>query len=552
VSDTPEPAHEKSGYYSIMASWFRRRSETPPPATPSAWRYGAPTSDTVSESTSVTAAATRITNESIKRDQAKGQMPEDAWQKEAWFMYDQVGELRYVSNAIASRMGQATLYVEKAGVRLKDPDPILSLITPQMVERMGLNLFVAGACHLAGLPTDPKDVDAEDGTIIQPEGESSPNSAWVVLSTLEVRRGQGSKVEIRGEQYDDDDIYLERIWDPHPAKWQNSDSPVRSALPVLRELVGLTQHVSAQIDSRLAGAGVYWIPNSILNSVKLPTNQGDETVFNDNPVLNAIMQAMLLPMEDRSNAAAIVPLLLGAPDEAISHIRYDTFSTPFDENTKDLREEAIRRLGLNLDAPPELLMGMGDANHWGMWLVRDEVIQAHVKPRLDLITDAITTGFYRPIYKQQNPDADDADEFIIRSDVSQLVQRPNRLADASQLHAVGVLGDEALVEAGGFSEEDMPTSQERAIAIAIQTAQANPQLIDNMGEIVAAVVALLDGTPGTDAEQISSQREPGSLKPLIPNTSPQVHIEAAPNGTNTNGQPKPLQETDARPGARPV
>ena len=34
------------------------------------------------------------------------------------------------------------------------------------------------------------------------------------------------------------------------------DSPVRAALPILRELVGLTQHVSAQIDSRLAGAGM--------------------------------------------------------------------------------------------------------------------------------------------------------------------------------------------------------------------------------------------------------------------------------------------------------
>lgn len=530
-------------------------------AIPSAWRLNGPTSDNTTESTSVTptasavtAAATRVTDEKVKRAQATGQTPEDSWQREAWFMYDQVGELRYVSNAIASRMGQAELYVEKGGVRQDEIDPILALITPQMVTRMGLNLFVAGACNLAGLPVKPEDVDAEDGTVIRPEGDR-PDSAWVVLSTLEVRRGQGTDVEIRGEKYAEDKIYLERIWDPHPAKWQNSDSPVRSALPVLRELVGLTQHVSAQIDSRLAGAGVYWIPNSILNAAKVPTTDGDEPTFNDNPVLNAIMQAMLMPMEDRSNAAAIVPLLLGAPDEAIDHIRFDTFATPFDENTKELREEAIRRLGLNLDAPPELLMGMGDANHWGMWLVRDEVVQAHVKPRLDLITDALTTGFYRPIFKQQNPDSkDEADQYIVRADVSQLVQRPNRLADASQLHAVGTLSDATLRTAGGFEETDAPTTNERAIAIAIQTAQANPQLIDNMPEIVASVQALLDGTPATGADQISSKREPGTLIPLVKNTSPQVHVETTPNGTkNQSDQPKPLQETDARPGAaRPV
>jgi hypothetical protein len=541
-----------------MSSWFRRRRETPlAVAAPSAWRYGAPTSDTSSGSTTVVVGGGRTLTAAgapvpaTERKVKRGREAHDDWQAEAWSMYDQVGELRYVSNAIAGRCGQAVLYVEKDGERVddsEDEDPVLALVTPQMVERLALNIFVAGGGYLCGVPVSKDAEDSGEGepTSISPEGAAAEKTVWFVASALEVKRQQ-AKITIRGEEYDRDKIYLERIWDPHPANWFDSDSPVRSALPVLRELVGLTQHVSAQIDSRLAGAGVYWIPNEILQSVKAPTSAEAQTTFSDNPVLNAIMTGMLLPIEDRSNASAVVPTLMGAPGDWIDKIRHDSFSTPFDENTKELREEAIRRLGLNLDAPPELLQGMGDANHWGMWLVRDEVVTTHVSPRLDLIADALTTGFYRPV-KQQQGDPD-PESYVLKFDTSGLVQRPNRLADASGLHAVNAISDKALREAGNFDETDAPSSKDRAIALALQVASANPQLLDNMPEIVETVMALLDGTPASGKDAVQSQREPGTLKPLAPGNRPQAAppTATAPNGTPTSGA-APLPEADAAPG----
>lgn len=525
-----------------MASWYDRRRSTGLVVS-SAWGYGGPTS----HDSSLTAAAMQVARKKVKRGKDK----HDTWQEEAWSMYDQVGELQYVSNAIAGRMGQAELYVAKDGVRMDGDDPILELITGQMIERLGLNIFVAGSAWLAGLPLDDeKTKDVVDDDAITPQNvtanpETGKQSVWLVLSALEVKRsgkGKSAKVEIRGEKYVEDDIYLERIWDPHPAHWEEADSPVRSALPVLRTLVGLTQHTSAQIDSRLAGAGLYWIPNSILQSAKPAEEQ--ETTFSENPVLNAIMTAMLLPMEDRSNASSVVPLLMGAPDESIAKIRYDNFSTPFDKNTGDLQDRQIRRLGLALDAPPELLQGMGDANHWGMWLVRDEVIQAHVKPRLDLICDALTTGFYRPIKKQQG-DADPS-AYEVLADVSKLVQRPNRLSDASQLHTVGTISDKTLRDAGGFEETDAPSSKDTAIRLALQVATANPQLLDNLPEIVTAIVAVLDGTPQTGPATISSQRQPGTLTPLQPGSTPVItKAPAAQNGQAV----KPLGEADTLPRA---
>jgi hypothetical protein len=482
--------------------WGRRKASATPVQ---AWAFNGPTTDAA-----LTAAAASV--QKIKRE-TKTSLDE-SWQPEAWQYYDQVGELRFVSNALASRMSEAKIEVWLDGEQIED-DEILPLVTRALVRRLGLNLYVAGSAYWVGIPTEDKsDID------------------WQVCSTQELKVAD-NRVTIGQKEYRLDEIYLDRIWDPHPANWLAADSPVRSALPTLRELVGLTQHVSAQIDSRLAGAGILWVPNSILQSGQAPASQPSPS-YSENPILNAIMTAMLTPIEDRESASAVVPLLLGAPDDAIGKIRYDTFSTPFDKETKSLRDEAIRRLALSLDAPPELLSGMGDANHWTGWLIADEVIQAHVVPRLSLICEGL--GHWYNAVKETQKD-DRAGDYELRADVSHLTQRPNRFADANTLYAAGVLSDEAYMEAGGFNAEmDKPDSQESAIRYAIQVALGNPQLVDNLPELFAAFQALLDGTPETG--------------PVVAEPVPAVPDVAAPP---PKGVPAPTEQGgNARPGEAPI
>src|SRR3546814_12598118 len=73
-----------------------------------------------------------------------------------------------------------------------------------------------------------------------------------------------------------------------------------------------------------------------------------------------------------------------------------TFHTPFDEETRELREEAIRRLALGQDAPPELLLGVGNMNHWGAWLVQADTINTHVEPPRARFCDPATTQIPPP------------------------------------------------------------------------------------------------------------------------------------------------------------
>jgi hypothetical protein len=37
-----------------------------------------------------------------------------------------------------------------------------------------------------------------------------------------------------------------------------------------------------------------------------------------------------------------------------------------------LRREAVERLAIGLDMPPEVLLGLGDSNHWSAWQVDEQ------------------------------------------------------------------------------------------------------------------------------------------------------------------------------------
>lgn len=461
---------------------------------------------------SLVASARRVTGKQVKDRRGFGK-PE-AWQDDAWEMYDLVGEQRFLANTLANRMAQAKFYVGRvADDPLEAPEPLdtdehvasvafdkfgaSAAMRAQMISRMGVNLFIPGDGYFVGIPKwllpDSEEEEPDDG------GEpltSLDDLEWKMLSVSEVTRQQDDVLLRFGEEKADqvvvhpDDIFLIRVWRPHPRRWWQADSPTRSSLGVLRELVGLTMHISAQVDSRLAGAGILVVPQSARRAIAIATGLDPDT--DEDPFTEALMEAMMTAIADRSSASAVVPLVITVPDDATGLFQHITFATPLDTEARNLRDEAIRRLALGEDAPPELLLGTGGMNHWGAWLVREDVVTTHLEPPLALICDAVTTQFLWPVLIEQGMDPDEAHEYVVWYDVSHLVQRPNRLADANALHDKGVLSDDTLREAAGFGETDAPPQINRAVEIAIEMARANPALVDNMAEIIAAFEAVLN------------------------------------------------------------
>lgn len=494
---------------------------------------------------SLVASAQRITSESMK---GRVFQPAQDWQQDAWEMFDLVGEHRYLTTTLAGRLSQARLYVgRRPAVETDDPEPIdepeiqavleafgkTSAGRSQLMKRMAVNMSVAGDGWFVGIPPRllpvserPHDVDQIPGGTSLDDTEPA-DLAWRMLSVSEVG-SRGEEIELTfGTGPSDkvtvnpDDIYLVRVWNPHPRRWWEADSATRANLPVLRELVGLTMKIAAQVDSRLAGAGVFIVPQSaktaLLNQV------GMDADTDEDPFTEAMMEAMLTPIQDRASASAVVPLVFTVPDEAADKFRHITFDRPMDTEDRPLRDEAIRRLALGNDAPPELLLGTSGMNHWGGWLVKEDVVSTHIEPPLALICDALTSQYLWPVLELMG--YENYEDYVIWYDVSHMVTRPNHTADALTLHERGVIGDASLRFATGFDEIDAPYGENVDIAaqMVIGMVQANPSLVTSPGipYLLGQVRSLIEGN-------VTVEDEPANLPAAEP-TSDTPSTEEPPS-----------------------
>lgn len=536
-----------------MAGLFPR--PVPPPDTTAT--FTAPRPRPLS---SLLASARRLTG----ADRAREVKPKaEDWQTDAWSMYDLVGEQRFLANTLAGRMAQARFYVgRRSDDPLGDPVPldpemegqeddqtILDVFDAfgggaagraQMTLRLGINLFVAGDGWIVGVPRDllPPHLravlsDGEPPTMKPPGAPSDragargvpgampddPTSPYLALDDLEWRAmsvsevttdAQGDYVVHYGGQKDErvtldaDHIVLIRVWRPHPQKAWQADSPTRSSLPVLRELVGLTMHIGAQVDSRLAGAGLLIVPQSAEDALRASRATPDDDAADDSDedaFTEALIEAMTTPINDRSSASAVVPLVVTVPDDVTDKFHHMTFANALDEEARELRDESIRRLALGQDAPPELLLGTGGMNHWGAWLVREDVVTTHIEPPLSLICDAWTTQYLWPTLTELGYAEEDAREYVVWYDVSHMIVRPNRSTDAATLYDRGVLSDSTLRASMGFSDDDAPGVDgeefDPAVALAWELVKSAPALLTTPGlpAIVDQIRAVMGDAP---------------------------------------------------------
>jgi hypothetical protein len=525
------------------------------------------------------ASARRITSRTLKRPGFNGK--HEAWMEDAWDMYDLVGEQRFLATTLANRSSQARFFVGKLPDDDTEEPMVLTwddeTLTPadktaleawdafvgkgqhfsQITARGTLNLFITGDCWLIGIPKEIIRQAEEDDTpmpvvtaigvngIEQGDPDADPIAGiditdldWRLYSITEVQVEPGSGTFTIHHDTDTpikvqaDQVIAIRIWRPHPRRWTHSDSPTRSSLPVLRELVGLTMHISAQVDSRLAGAGLLLIPQTASQYIKAASgaNADDDT----DPFMESLMEAMITPVTDRSSAAALVPLGVVVPDDSVANFKLISFSSPLDGTAQSLRDEAIRRLALGQDCPPELLLGQAGMNHWGAWLVREDVVTTHIEPGLALQSDAYTSQYLWPVLEAKGIPADQAREYVIWYDVSHLVMRPNRTADAITLHGAGALSDTALRDAAGFDDADAPEvihiegDDDPIVAYALQMVAKTPSLaatpgLPNLADQLRVLFGLepkapLDA-PDTAPKEVATSK-PAPV-PAAPNAKPE-------------------------------
>lgn len=164
-------------------------------------------------------------------------------------------------------------------------------------------------------------------------------------------------------------------------------------------------------------------------------------------------------IRDPESAAATVPIVLELPADAIADFKHLKFESEFDDLALKLREEAVRRFATGLEIPAEILLGLGDVNHWGQWTLTSEAIRLGIEPKLATVSYAHTQQWLRPILEAEN--VEDWHRWLVWYDTSPLRVRTNRSETALQAYDRGVISAQALRRETGFDESDAPDAEEQ-------------------------------------------------------------------------------------------
>lgn len=443
------------------------------------------------------------------------------WHHRAWMYFDTIGEFRYSCTWVGNLLSRALLVVHENGHLTQNKMAISALDSlfggaegqREMLRQLGIHLTVAGDSYIVGEDNgdDPDEWSVVAATQISAQGDKE-RMTWKV----------GNKVL--------DDPLVIRLWRPHPLKANEADSPARAVLWVLSELEMLSKYVAAQGSSRLSGAGILAIPSEMtFGSVRAVDSNGDAIVTGGGPeaLLEEIMETAGLATEDPSDPAAKTPILLSGPGDSLDKIQHITFWSEFDENAKGLRDEAIRRLALGMDMPPEILTGSGELNHWNAWQVEEASIKAHTEPLLQIITQSLTTSFLRPYLESEGMDEEEARKFTIVADTSKIRIRPNRSKEAIELYERGELSARTMLMENGFDPEvDSPDDDERRnwLLRKVASGTVNP-------EMVAAALAQLGVLVPEEAvkvqERLTEARPDPSLKDHPVQEIPEQSVDGA-------------------------
>lgn len=437
------------------------------------------------------ASATRL--DVSDRQEAKVQrMLRQGWQSEAWNFRDQIGELRYAVNFLANCTARMRVYPACYPIGGETDDPV-SLseaegVPPEIVSLCGQamrdlgngRMAISGMMH--GLSTN-KSV-AGESYLLGRTDEQTGKEKWSVRSVdeLVVYADQWHLREIPDDRQngiipwvplDPALTVISRIWTPHPRFQLLADSPMKAMLDDCESLMILRRMIRATGRSRLAGRGIFAVPDGF--SIKVPLD--DDSDPEADPFMQGLTQAMMAPIETEGVAEAVVPIVIRGPGEMIGQIKHFDFASTFDAESSKTRDELLGIIATALDLPKEVIMGIADLNHWSAWQVDDNTFRHHVEPHVIGCCDDLSGAYLRPYLAAAGVDDMWVQRMLFWYDPTELVTHPDQTKDALDLHDRLVISDDALLKISGFGEEDRPSKSEIQVRLLEKMRMWPPNLV---------------------------------------------------------------------------
>lgn len=424
------------------------------------------------------------------------------WQPRSFAYYDLLGEIKFAAQFYARMLAPLRLYVEElkdgewvesenaqaidALERIKDPG---GGGRTGLLGSYGRLMFLTGECFLF-VSTDRESGEEQWEMLstdeLRPQGNvyirykapsmaaeeyHAPDGDEYVPEEVEPppRHGEGygpgwGALDV---DYGDREAVAYRLWQKHPRYSYYADATMEGVLDLCEELVLLTQLVRSRARSRLAGPGILFLSEDFSQAPLEPTPDEDEE---EDPFLADLTEAMTKPIVDEGTASAVVPLVVRGPTDAIEkgikHVQVIDPTQVYPET--GLRYECVKRIAIGLDMPPEVLLGLTDANHWTGWMIDEQTWKNHGLPKAVQLCDDLNQSYFMP-YLRDQVKLDGWENYRIGFDATTVINHPDRGKDAKDLFDRVALSHEALRNACGFTEDDAPSKEERAERIGILT-----------------------------------------------------------------------------------
>lgn len=361
----------------------------------------------------ITAAATQVSGPRAMETQSR--RVRDV--SEAWRIWREVGEIHYVTTQQARQVSRLDwdIYLDRQLLEPDDRDELIRVSfgrdLPELARLCALHFQVAGGYYLARFSAD---------------------NSWKVVPHPASHR------DIRG--MDGADVIV-LVTNPDPADSALTDSPVLAALGVARELLLARGQARASARSRTAQLQTVLYPSEAIKDV--------------DKFERDLMAVMTAPMADEHSTASVVPNLIAFNGDKIDKWRTLDLTGPVDEHLHEKIQSLIRQLAVILDAPPEILTGMGDVNHWGQWGIQEDNWLGHVEP----MSKEIGRGFAVALARAAGVDVQVID---VLPDPGPLLRRRPSLDDVLEAYELDLVSADWAREQLGADEDDAPDAAEKA------------------------------------------------------------------------------------------
>jgi hypothetical protein len=466
---------------------------------------------------------------------------EQGWIDRAWELYE-TPEVRFTARQYSNAFASAKMMIGRREVLGKDPVPILE--PSNAAESKAVELMQT----FAGGPEGQVEFLDRMGTYFMVPGDmiavgaldparmaESRFAKWDLWSTTEVR-WDGQKVHLQTspvqDRFQEMPEYIKhiRIWNRHPRRGWESDSPVRAALKVL-ELIGLyDDRLAAEAISRLVGAGVWMIPQGM----SLPTSTGEGNGTQED-FIRLLMDVAKLAIADRRSPAANVPILVEAAAEDILAAKEGliSFSTDFAERIGELQEMAIRRWATGADIPAEVILGLSSATHWNSSLISEDKVQSFIIPSLRRCVGNLTYGWLHPALKQF--DLEDPN-LVVWFDPAGIKTRVDLAEEAQWAKDRFMVSTDDVKDATGLHQTTAPDDEDLRRQMLLHLAKELPEYVPD----VLRELGINSDLPGVESGIDPVKRRRGSIK----NTEAE---EAAKGSSDGRQGPHPGRDADVAP-----